>query len=197
MNDRRGSYQERSRGHDDMRGRYTERRFSSDYGRQSSSDQYDRRDYGRGSNDYGRGSNDYGRGQRYDKRGSDAGRYGNHDDSRRGRDDSNGEVTGFEGTEETDGGTKGNIPSKETTPPVSDRWSQLDLDRRFSHPSEDERGGRGSYERRGTYPNYGKPLYQRSESWSGSGQYRNNRDWGIPLPRNDRIERYCTCKYIQ
>lgn len=207
--DRRGSYQEKR-----SSGQRYERRYSSDYGRESNNDQYDRRgsDYGRGQpfqdrhgSDNSRHGNYDGRSSNYDGRGYD--RKGSYDKGT----DSNGEVTGFEGTEEVDGLS----PSKEhdtnkvpaersfsvdqrysdqTTPPANDRWSQLDLDRRFSNPSDEDRGGRypsNNYERRGTYPNFGKPSYQRSysENWGGSGSYGRSRDWGIPLPRNERVER--------
>ena len=82
-----------------------------------------------------------------------------------------------------------------SNPPTSDRWAQLDFDRRFSSPGESDgrfdRGGRHGYERRGTYPNFSRPEYQRShsETWGYSPYGRNRTDWGTPLPRNEKLER--------
>ena len=178
--DRRGSYDDRRGSYDDRRGsrdHYSDRR-GSDYGRQ----QYDRRDNRHGNYDDRRGSGYQG----YDDRPPHKG--------------SNNVPESTKETEEVDGvavetggppreGDQRNPPGRSQS--SDDRWAQLDQDRRFSTPSESDRRGGGGYDRRGSYPNFGHGSYQRSQSdWGGSSYGgRGHVDWGVPLPRNDRLER--------
>ena len=80
-----------------------------------------------------------------------------------------------------------------------DRWSQLDLDRRFSGPTGGSYGRDSySYDRRGSHPNFGGRDYQRSFTDSAWGSYSSGYgrgppsqwDWSKPLPRNERLEGY-------
>ena len=194
--ERKGSYD--GRRYDDRRGSGRDDRRASDYGRHGNYD--DRR-------------SDYGRHGNYDDRRS----YGHHGDNRSGSDykgdQRDGEINDNGTTEETDGpkdqsiddtDIQKNAPERSYSQdagcskqsPVSDRWAQLDLDRRFSTPTDSDhrqdKGGRYGYERRGTFPNFsGKPDYQQSVSENFGGSYgRGRSDWGIPLPRNERVERY-------